>query len=171
MLCCAALLQTVLDVMRNCDSLDSRQQVMNAVLKASAEVSTSPVSGAAGDFLPVAVCMLGVLQTFFACRCRGCSSQPCTVQAPAPSPVLAVSIQGGMRAAVDGWIPGPAVESFASSSPGNIPIPAVPAAAFLSLPRLTTTPAVPSMSPAPAAGGVQPVCRPRVSVHAQHLAG
>lgn len=33
-------LQTVLDVMRNCDSLDSRQQVMNAVMKASTEVST-----------------------------------------------------------------------------------------------------------------------------------
>lgn len=34
-----ALLQTVLDVMRNCDSLDSRQQVMAAIIKSSAEVS------------------------------------------------------------------------------------------------------------------------------------
>jgi hypothetical protein len=30
----------VLDVMRNCDSLDSRQQVMQAVIKSSDKVST-----------------------------------------------------------------------------------------------------------------------------------
>jgi hypothetical protein len=33
--------QTVLDVMRNCDSLDARQVAMNAVSKASAVVSNT----------------------------------------------------------------------------------------------------------------------------------
>lgn len=66
------LLQTVLDVMRNCDSLDSRQQVMSAVLKASAEVRAT--RGWAGRLLVLPVAgqhgALGdTLQALHTCSC------------------------------------------------------------------------------------------------------
>lgn len=145
---CPALLQTVLDVMRNCDSLDSRQQVMAAIIKSSAEVSWK--QGARQ-------CTLGCAAA--PCRCAGhhcgclerCCSEPCRRT----------------------WLWQPLASLLARRC--SLPLaPHVLSPCRRPQPRLL----LPLLLPRPcpyacpcASGAVAPVCRHCVPVPAQHMAG